>query len=153
MISRIFLQPDGGRFPIRRIKFITLSLPYIPMYFGLTLRMWISQRKRLSRSWIFFPVKRMREILPKSLLLQNLSGSWESNSMDFTLIKKMKCTLTTLRKGASLQNKQTVSTFYDQNWDILYILRIYLRFSIQKTLYLQRKLILKEMSLILFYLL
>ena len=29
--------------------------------------------------------------------------------------KKMKCTLTTLRKGASLQNKQTVSTFYDQN--------------------------------------
>ena len=50
LISRIFLQPDGGPFPIRRIKFITLSLLYIPMYFGLTSRMWISQRKRLSRS-------------------------------------------------------------------------------------------------------
>ena len=151
LISRIFLQPDGGQFPIRRIKFITLSLLYIPMYFGLTSRMWISQRKRLSRSWIFFPVKRMREILPKSLSLQNLSSSWESNSMGFTLIKKMKCTLTTLRKGASLQNKQTVSTFVTKT-EYTYIQQMYLKLF-GKSFLFTKKVNWKKYSYPLFYLL
>ena len=86
-------------------KFYEMALPYIKQVIT----------KDLDLKKIAHMAKTRIEVLPDIPALIDFFEAVPEYDVSMYTHKKMKCTLTTLRKGASLQNKQTVSTFYDQN--------------------------------------